>query len=582
MFRNKKGDIEASGNGTVCSLDVNYRSHADILSYADRIFGGEGANPLGRDFLHLDSCGEETRRGARKVGSGTSRRQAVLVCGGTADTRAEAKAAAVAARLKRLHDEEGFAPSDMVILMARLTKASTYAQAVRAAGMPCVVSGGTSVFRRAPEVGVIGALLAFLANPDDGENGITPLVTSPMFNLGATELLALSTCVNAETGITDTRSITGEVLLLAPIMEEFGPLPVLDRMREVLLRAASRAGRDRTSQIVRDAVVESGWLARLEEGGAQEHAVAANVLKALAIVEEEEEGHAFAPRLVARAFADHIAHVKESPAALSGAGEDAVRIMTVHASKGLEFPVVAVAECDGIRSNGDRIQFCDGAGRRFGRRYPTASNLPRTKTCSSCPRLIPVKTVLRRGRALCLPVPRRHSSSCGMSVTPWTTRKRRASCTSPSRELARSPSSRWAPVPLQSSSRAWHVARGRGARAHSSERLRERRLARPRCRPAYFDDAHACTSRWCCSTISKYPSKSGGAKRSQLVFHAEDYPLGTAASAVGMDTGGGAGGSAALDEGSCPMSAPEPVAREVLLVWLAMVHARAPPASTCC
>ena len=51
-----------------------------------------------------------------------------------------------------------------------------------------------------------------------------------MFNLGATELLALSTCVNAETGITDTRSITGEVLLLAPIMEEFGPLPVLDRL----------------------------------------------------------------------------------------------------------------------------------------------------------------------------------------------------------------------------------------------------------------------------------------------------------------------------------------------------------------
>lgn len=362
VFRDKKEEVEASGRGAVLSLDVNYRSHADILSLADRIFGGEGPNRLGRDFLHLESCGEDVRKGARALGGGTSRRQAVLVAGGDADARAAEKAAAVAARLRRLRDEEGFSPGDMVILMARLSRADVYADAVRAEGMPCVVSGGTSVFRRAPEVGVIRSLLAFIANPDDGEGGIAPLVTSPMFCLGATELLALSTCVNERTGIVDTRTVTGDVLLRAPIMEEFGSLPLIDRMREVLLRAVSRAGRDRVSEIARDAVVESGWLARLEAGGARERAVAANVLKALAIVEAEEEGRAWDPRLVARAFADHIDHVKESPAALTGAGEDAVRIMTVHASKGLEFPVVAVAECDGIRTDRDRVQFCDRGG----------------------------------------------------------------------------------------------------------------------------------------------------------------------------------------------------------------------------
>ncbi len=41
---------------------------------------------------------------------------------------------------------------------------------------------------------------------------------------------------------------------------------------------------------------------------------------------------------------------KAHPAVLSGGKGDAVRIMTIHASKGLEFPVVAVAECWGDAS----------------------------------------------------------------------------------------------------------------------------------------------------------------------------------------------------------------------------------------
>ena len=71
---------------------------------------------------------------------------------------------------------------------------------------------------------------------------------------------------------------------------------------------------------------------------------------------------AYAPRLVAQAFAQHIENVKESPATLNGSDGDAVRIMTIHASKGLEFPVVAVAECDGITASSDRLQMGDRAG----------------------------------------------------------------------------------------------------------------------------------------------------------------------------------------------------------------------------
>lgn len=377
VFRRKKKEVERSGQGVSCSLDVNFRSHADILAYADKIFEGGEGNPLGRDFLHLDSCGEATRKGARAlVDPTTARRQAVLVAGGSSQERTQHKARAIAERFARLRAREGFAPGDMVILMKRLTDADVYARAVRAAGMPCVVAGGTSVFRQAPEVGAITALLAFLANPDDGQKGLMPLLTSPMFCLGATELLALATHIDPQAGIVDSRTLTGQVFLSGEIMEEFGELPLLTRAREVLGRAVRRVGNDRVADIVRDVVNESGWLFRLERSGqAQDRAVAANVLKALDIVERESAGHAFAPRLVARAYESHIAHIKESPAALNGADEDAVRIMTVHASKGLEFPVVAVAECDGISNDGDALQAVEREGRTYWSALPNRFDL---------------------------------------------------------------------------------------------------------------------------------------------------------------------------------------------------------------
>lgn len=377
VFRRKKKEVECSGQGVSCSLDVNFRSHADILAYADKIFEGGEDNPLGRDFLHLDSCGEATRKGARAlVDPTTARRQAVLVAGGSSQERAQHKARAIAERFARLRAREGFAPGDMVILMKRLTDADVYARAVRAAGMPCVVAGGTSVFRQAPEVGTITALLAFLANPDDGQKGLMPLLTSPMFCLGATELLALATHIDPQAGIVDSRTLTGQVFLSGEIMEEFGELPLLTRAREVLGRAVRRVGNDRVADIVRDVVNESGWLFRLERSGqAQDRAVAANVLKALDIVERESAGRAFAPRLVARAYESHIAHIKESPAALNGADEDAVRIMTVHASKGLEFPVVAVAECDGISNDGDALQAVEREGRTYWSALPNRFDL---------------------------------------------------------------------------------------------------------------------------------------------------------------------------------------------------------------
>ncbi len=61
------------------------------------------------------------------------------------------------------------------------------------------------------------------------------------------------------------------------------------------------------------------------------------------------------PRSIALAF-DRFLAGKEAPGALNEEGDGAVRIMTVHASKGLEYPVVAVAECFGARKSSGTAQ----------------------------------------------------------------------------------------------------------------------------------------------------------------------------------------------------------------------------------
>lgn len=527
VFRNKASEVAATGS--VLDLDVNFRSHAQILEFADRIFQGGEENRLGRDFLHLESCGEQTRAAALAKKGGVhamrsadiSRRQAVLVVGGTTEERSQVKAAAIAERFRRLRDEEGFAPGDMVIIMAKMSDADTYARAVREAGMPCVISGGASVFARAPEVAIVRSLVAFLADPEDGEAGIAPLITSPMFEFGASELLALGTCWNAEAGIVDTRTVTGDVLLRGTILEDFLPLPLLDRARAILGRALVRVGRDRMSDIARDVLNESGWLARLERGGAQDHAVAANVLKALSIIEKEEEGREYAPRLVAQAFADHIAHVKETPATLSGDGEDAVHIMTIHASKGLEYPVVAVVDSDGIRSNSDCFAMIDEGGRTL---WTARPNLPELEDDAS---MFTAKEIVLEE---------------GTSSVPPTASEALLYMREVSRDLDYEEAARKLYVAITRAREVVILAMGASSATelepgHATSLVGE---VLARILPADmdnsglpdlgsdrldFDDAHAGDYQMVLLSDLKYPSKSTGKKRPQLAFNAEDYPL---------------------------------------------------------
>lgn len=333
--------------GELVKLVRNFRSHDEVLRYVARVFDGDTGG-LMQGFLDLEPSDDRED----KLKAKASRRQALLVAGGSTQERTQAKARAIAERFQALV-KAGQHQGDMVLLLGRMTNADVYAQAFRDQGLDCVIAGG-SVFAQAAEVQTVRALVCALANPADTAQGFMPLLASPMFALGAQEFLALATKLDSETGETSRRNID------AGIMSDFDvpglrDLPLVTRAREVLRYALRRMGRDSFAAIVRDVVNASGWFVRLAQRGPEGKAIAANVLKALDAVAEAEAEFGNSPRSIALAF-DRFLAGKEAPGALNEEGDGAVRIMTVHASKGLEYPVVAVAECFGVRKSSGAAQ----------------------------------------------------------------------------------------------------------------------------------------------------------------------------------------------------------------------------------
>lgn len=340
-------DAAAAPAGELVKLVRNFRSHDEVLRYVARVFDGDDGG-LMQGFLDLEAS--DGRKDT--LVADASRRQALFVVGGSTQERTQAKARAIAERFRSLADA-GQPQGGMVLLLGRMTNADVYAQAFRDQGLDCVIAGG-SVFAQAAEVQTIRALVCALANPADTAQGLMPVLASPMFALGAQEFLALATKLDDQTGETSRRNIDAGIMSDCDV-PGLQDLPLVTRAREVLRYALRRVGRDSFAAIARDVVNASGWFVRLAQRGPEGKAIAANVLKALDAVAEAEAEFGNSSRSIALAF-DRFLAGKEAPGALNEEGDGAVRIMTVHASKGLEYPVVAVAECFGVRKSSGAAQ----------------------------------------------------------------------------------------------------------------------------------------------------------------------------------------------------------------------------------
>ena len=369
VYRRHLETVRATDPDGIILLPDNFRSHADVLSLVDRVF----AQPtmFGGEFMSL-APGRDEAQVKRPLFEDEPRVQIQQVTrayskGASADEVVREQARQVATAFAAYH-AAGHPAGDMAVLLGRMKNSGVYAQALRDEGLACVVSGG-SVFRETSEGNLVVELARVAVNTADTQ-ALWNVLAGPIFRVSDDDLLALSTTLSRHDGLPKRRGIDVGLRelqrTLARMAQEEGSLldgaDGLDAAAQLevdfaahcseqmrcaarVLGALQRAvGRTALSRALMRAVIDSGWISRLESEGPEGLAGAANVYKAIRMVEDIEAEQVAGPVGVMRALEEMFELAKEAPGALSTEGSDFVRIMTVHASKGLEFPIVAVSE----------------------------------------------------------------------------------------------------------------------------------------------------------------------------------------------------------------------------------------------
>lgn len=327
--------------GTAADLNIplktNFRSTPDVLAFVNHFFRGTKLLAAVEDY-----GGMKTHRPA----AGRSSVEFFLPPETEEKTKAEevhkTEAAFIAARIREMvhgpapvtvGDPDQRRPAacgDIALLFRRFTHVHHYEEALRAAGIPYCLGAGRSFYTRQEVLDVL-YLLQTACDPWN-ETALLCFLRGPFAALSDDALARMAMADPRKGGL-------ARVFHGGETPEAFPEADRLARARELLRRMRELRG-DPPGPALRRALELSGAEA-VCLGQYQGMQKASNLRKLAAVADE------FSPRLPAT-LADFVRYlddlrdrvVREGDANLQTEDDNAVALLTIHASKGLEFPVV--------------------------------------------------------------------------------------------------------------------------------------------------------------------------------------------------------------------------------------------------
>lgn len=348
-----------AGDGRLEALPCNYRSTPLLVGFFNRIFAPvfadrevDQAEP---DASFVEFISEDLQEPGGTQQDSEQTAVEVLDCRGLADPRAPLaawrvlEARALGRHLADLVREGQAAPGEIVLLFRRLTQVGIYEEGLREAGLDHYTVRGRGFFACQEISDLCQALLAVL-DPDD-QTALAAFLRSPLVGLSDEVLLALAR------GRNDGRPDLAEGFRRGEVPSWAGAAETerFETARRALDGLRPLARRLSPAELVRALVEELDLMPVFLglNGGEQR---AANLRKLLEMA--RTPGGLLGGDV--ESFARGLARLVENPpqdaqAPLMGEDASVVRLMSVHQAKGLEFPVVVLADLAGAAPAGGSL-----------------------------------------------------------------------------------------------------------------------------------------------------------------------------------------------------------------------------------